>query len=247
MLVVLVTMHLTWISRNTPRAVVQRPAARIHDVIRLAEPGDLEGGTDPERNLRIASLKRLFYSASASESPLEPLPAQPPATAEDLKHIGVVEDVPLCRWPWEILPHHQRVLVVHEPEYTHMFESILAAPQPHIYMHLLLPGGTDNLANPEYALAPGTKSPLVGTLMQVVATLRESNSRLVLVVQGVARAVVLRPTQMKPYSRADVQEIPPDLPSSGCITHPISHPIPPSNPTPPHPAPQFHPLGAARV
>ena len=30
----------------------------------------------------------------------------------------------LCRWPWEILPHHQRVIVVHEPQYVLMFGII---------------------------------------------------------------------------------------------------------------------------
>ena len=116
--------------------------------------------------------------------------------------------MPLCRWSWEILPHHQKVLVVHEPEYTHMFESILAGPEPHTYVHLRLPGGTSSLTNASYALRPGTEAPLQGTLMRIVAHLREADSRLVLVVQGLSRVAVLRPTQSLPYSRADVQRLP---------------------------------------
>ena len=177
-----------------------------------ARPGqtDLMDGEDESRNAQVAALKRLFYSAEAEESVPDEESAAPSAVDDTAaaQHLGLLPELPCCRWPWEILPHHQKVLVVFEPEYTHMFEEVLASPAPHLYMHLMLPGGTKNLANEKYALRPGTSQPLHGTLMQVVAAIREPDSRLILVVQGIARAVVVRGTQALPFSRADVQLLP---------------------------------------
>ena len=64
-----------------------------------------------------------------------------------------------------------------------MFEKILAGPGPHYYFHVLLPGGAESLGKPEFALAPGTKAPLAGTLVKIVLAQREEDSRLSLVVQ----------------------------------------------------------------
>ena len=168
--------------------------------------GDLLDGEDADRNAQIARLKTLFY-----DSPPPPPPPAPGTAADDYevsRLTGTIANIPLCRWPWEILPHHQKLLVVHEPQYTHMFETVLSGPEPHCYVHLMLPGGTANLDNDEYALRPGTAAPLHGTLMQIVATVREQDSRLSLLVQGLSRVVVLRATQTLPYSRADVQLLP---------------------------------------
>ena len=107
-----------------------------------------------------------------------------------------------------MLPHQQTILNVFQPQYTLMFETLLATPEPWYYLHVHLPGGADNLANPEYALVPGSKAPLAGTLMQVVSVERLSDARLILVVQGLGRAAVLRATQQLPYARADVQLLP---------------------------------------
>lgn len=38
-----------------------------------------------------------------------------------------------------------------------MFERLLRQPRPWRYGHVLLPEGSKNLGNPEYALAPGSK------------------------------------------------------------------------------------------
>ena len=87
-----------------------------------------------------------------------------------------------------LLPHQQTVLNVFQPEYVHMFETLLASPKPWYYLHVLLPGvgrdGVENLCNPEYALpglgddddAPGPKATLQGTLMQVIGVQRLSTT-----------------------------------------------------------------------
>ena len=58
-------------------------------------------------------------------------------------------------------------------------------------MHAWLPGGADNLGNPEYALpglgesgATGPKATLQGVLMQVATAKRMPDARIVLTVQA---------------------------------------------------------------
>ena len=94
-------------------------------------------------------------------------------------------------------------------QYTLMFETLLASPEPWLYAHVMLPGGTKNLTNPAYALGGGA-APLHGTIMQVIAVQREADSRLTLLVHGIGRCIVLRATQESPYARADVQSLPDD-------------------------------------
>ena len=129
---------------------------------------------------------------------------QPVAYRDALK-LGLHLDLPLCRWGFHVLPHHRTALNVFQPQYTLMFEKLLAGPQPWLYGHVYLEGGVDRLDSADYALEPGTKAALTGTLMQVVAVQREDDSRLSLIVQGLARGIVLRPTQGLPYARADFQ------------------------------------------
>ena len=59
----------------------------------------------------------------------------------------------------------------------------LATPPPWLYVHALLPGGADNLGNPEYALpglgkgegrAAGAEATLQGVLVQVATPTREA-------------------------------------------------------------------------
>ena len=110
--------------------------------------------------------------------------------------------------------------VVHEPQYILMFEKLLASPRPHEYVHLLLHRGENDeclSGDPIYALRPGSKAALAGTLMRIVASLREEVQTsttglkvegLVMVVQGLARVHVTKVTQTSPYSRADVMLAP---------------------------------------
>lgn len=107
-----------------------------------------------------------------------------------------LQRLPLWRVEWAVLPFAQGILHVHAPHYAHMFEALFAQQQqePHpappspgqqqqqqqpspalpppqqqriLFGHLLLPSGSRNLSNPEYALTPGSQAPLVGVLMQV--------------------------------------------------------------------------------
>ena len=168
-----------------------RPRSRA---VHMAEPSDL------------AALKRAFFAADSADSGER--------RASDMMDMipSIMFDVPLCRAPREILPYHQRVLNVSEPQHTLLFESVLASALPHHYVHLHLrptetPTARDainSLDDPELGLWPGSKAALTGTLMRIVATRRESGGRLLLTVQGLSRVQVLRRTQLAPYSRADV-------------------------------------------
>lgn len=157
--------------------------------------------------------------------------------------LGIYLDIPLARWSMNLLPHQQAscssphlalrpapepgashrrfvsqvLLNVFQPEYVHMFETLLATSEPWLYLHVKLPGGVANLGSPDWALpgvpgveaSPnGSRAPLDGTLMRVVAVQRQPDARLALVVQGLGRAHVLRGTQALPYARADVQLLP---------------------------------------
>jgi Lon protease-like protein len=62
--------------------------------------------------------------------------------------------------------------------------------------------------NPEYGLRVGSKAPLVGTLMRITSAQRTRDSRIMMVVQGLARVRVIEPTQQRPFARADVQILP---------------------------------------
>ena len=161
-----------------------------------AAGGDLAGGADEARNEQLASLKKMFYLQKEEEQ------------ARPIHDTGLRLDMPLCRWPFVLLPGHQLQLNVWQPQYTLMFEKILATPPPHYYLHVLLPGGTDSLGKPQYELKEGTDAPLAGTLCRIVLAQREPDSRLSLVVQGLARGIVVRQTQALPYARGHVQLLP---------------------------------------
>ena len=167
----------------------------------VMQAGDLFNGEDPERNALLEKLKRSFYTGMQEEAPMQ-------ETQLDSTRIGLYLDIPMTRWSFNALPHHRSALNVWQPQYTLMFEKLLAGPQPWLYFHVLLPGGVDNLDNPEYALEPGSKADLTGTIMQVVAVQRESDSRLTMLVQGLCRGIVVRSTQTLPYARGDVQVLP---------------------------------------
>lgn len=153
-------------------------------------------------------LRQAFYAPSANEEQLAPRDEP----AKHFRKAGILRDMPLCRWPVEILPTHQKKLIVHEPQDILLFEQLLATPQPNEYVHMLLHDGAESLGNPEMALQPGSKSALAGTLTRIVAHASEnvqttdsgSVRGLVLVVQGLSRVQTLNEVQAAPYSRADV-------------------------------------------
>ena len=160
---------------------IRAPRSRLPTLRMAAAGADLEGGQNEERNAALSALKRSFL-ASADDRP---------TAYDDATRLGLYLDVPVCRWGFNILPHHRTTLNVFQAQYTLAFEKLLATPQPWLYAHILLPGGVDNLADPEFALAaPDSKAPAHGTLMQIVAVQREADSRLTLLVQGLARVEV---------------------------------------------------------
>jgi len=187
----------------------------------MAGRGDLKGGMDAERNAQIAALKKQFYSVP---QPSDEVPegetsvgsevsgSESPADAQEtgLSMLGVLKDAPLCRWEMCMLPGYNQVLNVWQPMYTHMFESLMAQPEPRYYVHLQTPGGTKNLMNPDFSLKVGSKAPMVGVLMRIVDAERREDSRLAIVVQGLGRVRVLEETQKEPYARASVQLLPDD-------------------------------------
>lgn len=84
--------------------------------------GDLAGGSDQERNANLASLKRMFFKSDQEQA----------CTIDDK---GQIRNMHLCRWSWVFLPGQQFQLNVWQPQYTLMFEKILAAPPPYYYLH----------------------------------------------------------------------------------------------------------------
>lgn len=166
--------------------------------------GDLSGGGDSERNKQIATLRNLFNAPDAIAEET----SESSSDVDNARKLGLLRDLPLCRYSWCLLPGHQIAMSVWQPQYTLMFNRLLADPAPHYYLHVLLPGGAESLGEPGYELEPGSKSSLMGTLCRVAVAQRNQDSTLTLVVQGLGRGVVLRPTQMLPYSRGDVQLLP---------------------------------------
>ena len=223
-------LHLALVPTRSPAACGR---SRRAQPVRMVG-ADLEGGENEQRNAALAALRRSFLASSAEEE------ERPSGEAEDASKLGLYLDVPVCRWGFPILPHHRTVLNVYQAQYTLAFEKLLATPEPWLYAHVMLPGGVDNLGNPDYALAAAdSKAPRHGTLMQVVAVQRETDARLTLIVQGLSRGVALRCTQALPYARADFQLLPDDEMLLGNVRpdlypypYPYRHPHP--DPSPDH-------------
>lgn len=179
------------------------------------EGGDLEGGRDESRNANVAALKKLFYQEEESAC----------KAAND----GILlRNLPLARFQIVCLPHQQMVFNIFQPALVHLFETLLATPEPWLFCTVRLPGGVDNLSDPDYALpglaidgtdAPGPKTTLQGTLCQVVAMRRLPDARLQLITHGLRRALVVRGTQALPCPRGDVLPLPDSESISAAARH----------------------------
>jgi hypothetical protein len=85
--------------------------------------------------------------------------AEPPSPATLSAADGplLLRDLPLWRVQWAALPGSREALHVHVPHYTSMFERLWREPGPWRFGHIMLPEGSKNLGNPEFALTPDTK------------------------------------------------------------------------------------------
>ena len=155
--------------------------------------------TSPDRD--VSATPARLPSPPSPPTPAPPAPA-PPATPAPTT---VAPEEPTAGSPGAARS-------VWQPQYTLLFSNLLAQPPPHYYLHVLLPGGAESLGEPGYELEPGTKASLVGTLTRIVFARRNEDATLTLVVQGLCRGAVLRPTQYLPYSRGDVQVRVPGVP-----------------------------------
>jgi Lon protease-like protein len=122
----------------------------------------------------------------------------------------IMKDLPLWRVQWTELPGFQNVLNVHVPHYTNMFKKIIYSDaNPKYFGHIYLPGGSDNLDNPEYKLEEGTKSSMVGVLMKISDYKEMNDGRLTPLVQAVEKfRIVEAQRHHSPYAVATVEIIP---------------------------------------
>ena len=74
--------------------------------------GDLEGGDNEERNAQLNALRSMFAAPAAEVEPLGDKDAGE-ADADEARRLGVLLDLPLCRFSWCILPHHQVTIKQH--------------------------------------------------------------------------------------------------------------------------------------
>ena len=149
--------------------------------------GDLSGGGDDQRNAQLERLRNIFAAPDAAGSLDDSVGAPSKQEKEDASRLGLLLDLPLCRYSWCLLPGHQIAMSVWQPQYTLMFNRLLSEPGPHYYLHVLMPGGAESLGEPGYELEPGSKASLMGTLCRVAVGQRNADSTLTLVVQGLDR------------------------------------------------------------
>ncbi|BDA48717.1 hypothetical protein COCOBI_12-3990 [Coccomyxa sp. Obi] len=86
-----------------------------------------------------------------------------------------------------------------------MFRQLLAGPRPWQFGHIYLPGGSVNLGSPEYELAPGSRAPMTGTLVEILSYLWMEDGRLLVLAVSICRIRVVKARQALPYSTADVE------------------------------------------
>ncbi len=197
--------------------------------------GDLEGGRDAARNAEVAALKKLFYQEEQAQPDERAV-----IKAAIHAHVGLHANLPVARFRMVLMPHQQQAFNIFQPALVHLFESLLATPRPWLFATAQLPGGVDNLGNPEFALpglggesgdeeAPGPSATLQGTLSEVIMARRMTDARLYLVVHCLRRGIILRGTQALPFTRADVLCLP-DAEQLGAAARSVLRREPPGEP-----------------
>lgn len=151
----------------------------------LGRSAPLRAAAD-DRSETVKRLNDLFYSGG-----------------DDAADGGELADLPLWRVQWNALPGERQVYNVHVPHYTSMFERLVRRPRPWFFGHFYLPGGSENLRNPEYVLPDGKYAEKLGACMEVLAVARQGDGRLLVVSQCVGRLRVEGVTQSVPHFRAD--------------------------------------------
>ncbi|KAI2503461.1 ATP-dependent protease La (LON) substrate-binding domain [Fragilaria crotonensis] len=175
-------------------------------------PNDLE--TPEEREERMRLVRKIQDSFYRGDSEGLVVPSSDDTT--------VLENVPLWRVQWTELPGYQNVLNCHVPHYTHMFRRILSGEKPWMFGHVYLPGGSENLSNPDFRLpddvngSAESEATLIGTLMRISDYEQLEDGRLVLIVQALDRFRILFATQHVPFAIATIQ-LEPDIELMECL------------------------------
>jgi hypothetical protein len=184
--------------------------------------------TPEERESRMKLVRQLQKSFYKDEEGPKLSVAATEASSSELSPDAVttttISNLPLWRVQWTELPGSQNVLNVHVPHYTNMFQKILKGKsrkwgddesaddsedvdvqQQHYFGHIFLPGGSENLDDPSYALQEGD----IGTLMTISDARQQSDGRLTLIVQALERFEIQRVERShSPYAIADVAILP---------------------------------------
>ncbi len=169
---------------------------------------DNQNETSEERAKRMEMVRQLQKSFYQNEEKI--LPPERGST--------IIKDLPLWRVQWTELPGFQNVLNVHVAHYTNMFNKIIHSntstsndTTPKYFGHLYLPGGSDNLDNPDYKMEEGSKSTMIGCLMQIADYKQMEDGRLMLIVQALEKfKVVDVQRHHSPYAVATVEIMPDD-------------------------------------
>ena len=172
---------------------------------------DPENESPEERAARMELVRHLQKSFYQNEDVI--LPPTQGST--------IIKDLPLWRVQWTELPGFQNVLNVHVAHYTNMFQKILYSDSETKYFgHIYLPGGSDNLDNPDYkmevdqgGLGAGSNSKggaaLIGVLMQIADYKQLEDGRFVMIVQALERFRVVEVQRHgSPYAIATVEILP---------------------------------------
>ena len=161
----------------------------------------------PEQRQRRMEQVRQIQSAFYKSDYIDTKQVWSVADAQDP---SLMHNLPLWRVQWTELPGYQNVLNVHVPHYTHMFRQLLyqKSKDQWYFGHVYLPGGSENLGNPIYALPKDeesgeTTATTIGTLMRITDYKEEADGRLTMLVQGVDRLQILAASQQVPYAVAD--------------------------------------------
>ena len=167
----------------------------------------------PRAPALVTMLEEDPASAAANKATLEKLYADSGLVTPVAQHAlpGTLQDLPLLRVPWTVLPGVRQVLLVAGPEWVHMFETLARSTPPGRrmrYGHLTLPANSSSVALPLHAMISGSATPTVGVLMEVQDLRRLPDGRLSVVAQSICRLRVIQPTAASPYPRGDVALMP---------------------------------------